>query len=458
MKYLALILLPLAVLFYWSDAEAGVSQSEADRLGTSLTPFGAEKGGDPDGAVPAYTGGLPSDTSPAGFKAGTGRWPNPFPDEKPLYSVTAGNVSRYSELLSETSKALLRRDPTYRMDVYPTHRTVAYPAWVLENIKKNATNAHLTEDGLALEGAVGGIPFPIPQNGNEAMWNHMLVYNGYPAEYRARNWYVDKNGRAVNTGALQCSLKSDYYTPGWDAEKLKANGNSFFKAAYHFLFPPSAVGNASYAVDTLNPVKQPRRAWSYSAATNQVRPSPDLTYDTPIASQGGITYYDEGYMFLGKLDLFDYKLVGKQEMLIPYNNYGMVFDTESSRLLTPKFLNPDFVRWEIHRVWVVEAARKPGKRHGLARRIFYLDEDWSGAGMSDAFGRGDQLIKGIFMAATPLYDMQMPMARCYWAYDLTGGIYTLLQHFGDPEMWYRIKTEGFPEKTFSPEALAERGK
>ena len=181
-----------------------------------------------------------------------------------------------------------------------------------------------------------------------------------------------KTAKRSILGALQCSLQSDYYTPGWDAEKLKEHGNSFFKAAYNFLFPPSAVGNASYAVDTLNPVKQPRRAWSYSAVTKQVRQSPDLSYDTPIASQGGITYYDEGYMFLGKLDLFDYKLVGKQEMLIPYNNYSLVFDTESSRLLTPNHLNPDFVRWERHRVWVVVATRKTGQttRAGSSNFLF----------------------------------------------------------------------------------------
>ncbi|MBA3028479.1 MAG: DUF1329 domain-containing protein [Desulfobacteraceae bacterium] len=458
MNHRILMIISLMAMLNTGHLHAGVSATQALELGPSLTPVGAEKAGNPEGTIPAYTGGLPPETSPPGFHPESGRWTNPFPDEKPLYSVTGQNMAKYDNAISETCKALLKRDPTFRMDVYPSHRSAAYPEWVLKNTLKNATQAHLTKNGLALEGAFGGIPFPLPENGNEVMWNHMLVYNGYPAEYRGRNWYVDKNGKAVNTGALQASLQSGYYNPAWNSEELKKNGNAFFEAAYHFIFPPTAAGNAAYAIDTLDPVEQPRRAWSYSAATRRVRISPDLTHDTPIASQGGVTNYDEGYLFLGKLDLFDFKLIGKREMLIPYNNYRLVFETGSSQILTPKHLNPDVVRWELHRVWVVEATRKPDKRHSLNRRIFYFDEDWSGAGMSDAFGRGDQLVKGIFLAATPLYDAQMPLARCYWAYDLLSNIYTLIQHFGDPDMGYQLKPGGFPEMTFSPDALPNRGR
>ena len=398
-----------------NTAQAGVSAAEARQLGGTLTLFGAEKAGNREVTIPAYTGGLTASDIPADFQKGSGRWTDPFPAEKPLYSISSQNMAEHADKLSEASKALLRRDLSYRMGIYPSHRSVAYPAWVLENIRTNAVTARLTKEGLALEGAVGGIPFPMPKTGNEAMWDHMLVYNGYPAEYHGRNWYVDSNGRAVSTGALKASLQSKYYTPAWNATELEKNGNAFFEAAYNFTAPPNAVGNAAYSVDTLDPVSQPRRAWSYSDATRRTRIAPDYTYDTPIASQGGITAYDEGYLFLGRLDLFDFKLLGKREMVIPYNNYRLVFQSRSSQILTPDHLNPDVVRWELHRVWVVEATRKPGKKHSLSRRIFYFDEDWSGAGMSDAYSRNDQLSKGMFMAQTPLYDVPTPLARCYWA-------------------------------------------
>jgi hypothetical protein len=410
MKYpsLLLSLILLCGSLCVGTGQAGVSTMEAGRLGTSLTPIGAEKAGNRDGTIPAYTGGLPAQSIPSDFNKGSGRWTTPFPDEKPLFSISRQNMKEYTDRLSEASKELLQRYPSYRMDIYPSHRTVAYPAWVLDNTLKNAITAHLTREGLAVEGAVGGIPFPIPRDGHEAMWNHMLVYNGYPAEYRGRNWYVDSKGQAVNTGDLEVSLRSNYYSPHLGAEELKQQGNSFFEAAYNFTAPPNAVGNASYSVDTLDPV--------------------------------------------------DFKLVGKQEMYIPYNNYSLVFQSRSSQILTPNHLNPDFVRWELHRVWVVEATRKKGKSHNLSRRTFYLDEDWSGAGMSDAYSRNNQLSKGMFMAETPLYDAPMPLARCYWAYDLLDNWYTLIQHFGDPGMGYHLKPEGFPPLTFTPDALPNRGR
>lgn len=458
MKYPSLLLLFLALTICVSNTQAGVSDTEALQLGASLTPFGAEKAGNRDGTIPPYTGGLPVNDFPPDFQKGSGRWTNPFPNEKPLYSITGRNMGEHANKLSESSKALFRLYPAYRMDIYPSHRSVSYPAWVLDNILKNAINARLSKEGLAVEGAVGGIPFPIPKNGYEVMWNHMLVYNGYPAEYRGRNWYVDSNGHAVNTGELKCSLQSKYYTPGWGPDELKKNGNSFFEPAYHFTAPPQAAGNAAYSVDTLDPVEQPRRAWSYSAASRRIRIAPDYSYDTPIASQGGIAAYDEGYLFLGRLDLFDFTLIGKREMYIPYNNYSLVFQSRASQILTPNYLNPDFVRWELHRVWVVEAIRKPGKKHNLSRRIFYLDEDWSGGGMSDAYSRNNQLSKGMFIAQTPLYDVQMPLARCYWAYDLLDNMYTLIQHFGDPGMGYQLRPGGFPPLTFTPDALPNRGR
>ena len=461
MKYLSLAILLslfLSGTIWVNSTQAGISASEARQLGDSLTSFGAEKAGNRAGTIPAYTGGLSVNDIPPDFQKGSGIWTNPFPNEKPLYSISSRNLAEHADKLSEASKALLRLYPSYRMDIYPSQRSVAYPAWVLSNTLKNASTARLTKEGLALEGAAGGIPFPIPKNGNEVMWNHMLAYNGYPAEYHGRNWYVDKTGRAINTGELKCSLQSDYYTPKWGAEELKKNGNSFFKAAYHFTAPPNAAGNAAYSVDTLDPVEQPRRSWSYSAATRRIRIAPDYTYDTPIASQGGITTYDEGYLSLGRLDLFDFKLIGKREMYIPYNNYRLVFQSRAAQILTPNHLSPDFVRWELHRVWVVEATRKPGKRHNISRRIFYFDEDWSGAGMSDAYSRNEQLSKGMFIAQTPLYDVQMPLARCYFAYDLLDNRYTLIQHFGDPGLGYQLKPAGFPPLTFTPDALPNRGR
>jgi len=445
-----------AGFFCAGPAQASISAAEARQLGDTLTLFGAEKAGNRGGTIPAYTGGLATADIPPDFKPGTGRWTDPFQKEKPLFSISSQNLAKYADQLSEASKALLRRDPTYRMDVYPSHRSVAYPAWVLDNIRKNALTARLTQDGLALEDAVGGIPFPVPKTGNEAMWNQLLIYNGYPSEYRARNWYVDSNGRATNTAEFRLSLQSKYYTQGWSAAELKTNGNAYIENALNFTAPLSVAANSTYFVDTLDPVTQPRRTWAYNASSRRVRSVPTLDYDMPMSALGGVAAYDELFLFQGRQDLFDFKLVGKREMYIPYHNYRLVFQATSAQILTPGHLNPDFVRWELHRVWVVEATRKPGKQHSLTRRVFYFDEDWSGAGMSDGYGRNDQLNKGMFMAATPLYDLPTPLARCYWAYDLLDNRYGLGQHLGDPGLGFYPMPEGFPPFTFTPDGLPNR--
>ena len=82
------------------QAQAAVSTKEAAKLGTSLTPVGAEMAANADGSIPAYTGGLT--TAPAGFKSGDGMRPDPFADEKPLLVIDGKNVDKYKDLLTAT--------------------------------------------------------------------------------------------------------------------------------------------------------------------------------------------------------------------------------------------------------------------------------------------------------------------------------------------------------------------
>ncbi|MBU1052910.1 MAG: DUF1329 domain-containing protein [Proteobacteria bacterium] len=457
-KYLSIVLLFLFLggTIYFNNARAGVSVPEALQLGTSLTPFGAEKAGNRDGTIPPYTGGLTETDIPADFKKGSGRWTDPFPKEKPLYSISSRNMAKYDKKLSEASKALLRKYPSYRMDIYPSHRSVAYPSCVLENSRKNATRARLINGGLTVDGAIGGVPFPIVKNGNEAMWNHLLRYNGHAVKMRASTWFVTTKGVAINSADINAHWQNPYYNPQWTLADLKKNGNYYDQAAYNFIGPPQAFGNASLTTDSLDPVKQPRRVWTYSAASRRIRIAPDFAYDTPVASVGGVVTYDERTLFIGKLDMFDFKLLGKREMFIPYNNYNLLFQATSSQFLTPRHINPDFVRWELHRVWVVEANLKKGQRHVIGRRVYYFDEDWGGGGMCDAYNNMGQLVKGLFNMFTQLYDIQTPNARNYWAYDLMSGIYSFSLHLGDPGMGLWPQPEGFPNLLFTPDALPNR--
>ena len=100
-------------------AQAKVSASEAAKLGTTLTPIGAEKAGNAAGTIPAWDGGITR--PPAGFRVGQFH-PDPFAADKPLYQVTRANVQQYANVLTPGQKAMFAKYPTFRMDVYPTRR------------------------------------------------------------------------------------------------------------------------------------------------------------------------------------------------------------------------------------------------------------------------------------------------------------------------------------------------
>lgn len=437
-------------------AHAAVTAEEAAQLGKDLTLFGAEKAGNKEGTIPAYEGGLPTSTSPAGFKKGSGKWVNPFASEKPLYSITAQNVDKYTSQLSQANIALLKRYPGFRLDVYPTHRTAAYPRYILDKTVRNATQARSIKGGLAIEGAIGGIPFPIPKSGYEVMWNHMARYSGLASEYWLRNFYIDNNGKVVNSGEIKINGNYVFHNPKATAESVLKDDAIITQVAYNFTGPPRSVGDATTYFEATDPTVMPRRAYTYSASTRRVRLGPDIAYDTPVASQGGVTTFDDANLYWSKMDRFDFKLVGKREMLIPYSIYDISFNLPSDKVLGPKFVNPDHVRWELHRVWVVEATLKPGFRHLYSKRVFYLDEDWSGAGMSDEYDGAGKLYKGLFQGMTQLYDHQIPLAQTYWAYDLSSGVYAISQIMGDRDFGWHVHDTLWPKTMFTPEGLQAR--
>ncbi len=197
-----------AVAGLCSNALAAVSADEAAQLGAGLTLFGAQAQANANGSIPAYDGGLPTSTNPSGFVKDSGKWVNPYAAEKPLYSITAANMADYADKLSEGTKEMLRRQASYRLDVYPTHRSVSYPQFILDKTRNNATQASLGKGGDALQGAIGGIPFPIPKTGQEVMWNHMTRYSGVAVEDHMRNFYVDSNGKLINSGEIKLRVIS----------------------------------------------------------------------------------------------------------------------------------------------------------------------------------------------------------------------------------------------------------
>ncbi len=269
-------------------------------------------------------------------------------------------MAKYEGQLTAGSRALLKKYPKYRLDVYPTHRSVALPDRVLDNTLANATRANTQDGGLSITGAIGGYPFPIPKTGNEAMWNHLLRYVGVASNFKYDNWNVDASGKPALSTSGKLFVEYPYYDP--KNTKPAEETDVYFRTKIFYNAPARRAGEALMAVDVVNPFKRPRRAWLYLPGQRRVKLAPDISYDTPNPGTAGAATYDDTWMFNGAMDRFDFKLVGKKEMLVPYNTYRLTFAKKAADVTTPQFLNPDLVRWELHRVWVVEATLKPGKR------------------------------------------------------------------------------------------------
>ncbi|HVL00414.1 MAG TPA: DUF1329 domain-containing protein [Dongiaceae bacterium] len=403
-----------------ANAYAAVSPDEAAKLGNSLTGVGAEKAANADGSIPEYAGGLT--TAPADFKAGSTFRPNPFASEKPLLVIDAKNLEQYRNQLSATTAELIKRFPSYRVDVYPTHRTAALPQANLNNTAKNAVNAHATKDGLVLENVLPGVPFPIPQSGSEAMWNHLLRYQGATIENKYDSWNVDAAGVATLATSGTAFIDYPIYQ---DMNKVVTGDDIYYRSKIYYSGPARRAGEALMVQDAADPLQQPRRAWQYLPGQRRVKLAPSLAYDTPNPGTAGSSTFDDIFVFSGALDRFDWKLVGKQEMMVPYNTYALTYVDAAKKLTTPNHLAPDFVRWEKHRVWVVEATLKEGKRHIYNKRRFYLDEDSWVALASDEYDARGQLYRGSYAFPTQSYDKAIFDSTPHMVYDLIGGTYNI---------------------------------
>lgn len=430
-----------------ASVQAGVRPEEAGKLKSELTPFGAEKAGNKDGTIPVWDGGYTK--VPAGYQSGQPR-PDPFAKEKPLYSITAKNMDQYADKLSDGQKALLKKSDTYRIDVYPTHRSAAAPQWVYDNTFKNATRAKTPNNGGTVEGAYGGTPFPIPKTGSEVMWNHVLSWRGEAALFPFRSYVVGSDGKLVLAGEGVNEMNHPFYFRDGSPEK----NNGEFWNLYQYTKAPSFKSGESFAFRDQMDVEKGRQAWQYLVGQRRVRRFPTLGYDTPNPVTSGADMVDHGFVFNGYQDKYQWKLIGKKEMYIPYN-MNSFFLQKDADTIGPKHLNPDHVRWELHRVWVVEANLAPGKRHAEPKRTYYFDEDTWIAVLSDGWDSQGKLWHTGMNFPWIVYELPGVLAMEFATYDLNKGSYTAMT-FGEMAVHYKAVPR-YPESTFTPEAMAARG-
>jgi hypothetical protein len=433
------------------SALAAVSPEEAARLGKDLTPMGAEMAGNADGSIPPWN---PEGTqAPPNFVAGSDNYVDPYPDEQPLYTINGSNWQDYADVLTPGSKALFEKYGAdgFKMNVYPSHRGAIRPDWIYANNLKNATNATLTEEGQKVDGNLPGVPFPIPQSGLEVMWNHMVRYaEDFNMDYDV--YYVGANGKPVlSTTAVSSSVYPIFREPDqvvgdtpWT--KLRINYKAPARRAGEILLvhEPGADYTAGKG----------RKAWQYLVGQRRVRLAPAVAFDTPNPGVAGTTTYDDSFIYNGSPERFTWQLIGKQEMIVPVNNNKFVFELKVEDLLGEKFLDPDSIRWEKRRVWIVDSFLKEGSRHLYSRRTFYLDEDTWVAVAGEMYDGRDKLWRVQYNYVANLYDRKSGFGSAYGAYDLLQNIYNLN---GKPIPGDFRNGVDRNEKYFTPKGLARGG-
>lgn len=396
-------------------SEAKQPDDQLARLGNELTPLGGEKAGNKDGSIPAWTGGLTK--LPVGTDLTKAR-PNPYGADKPLFTITGTNAEQYKDMLAPGQLTLLQRYPSYKMIVYPSHRSTGYPDAVNSLVRKEAATADFNADGALVGVDVSPTPFPIPKNGREAMINHVLRYRGETVKKSTAEFPVQVDGKFTPTRRNEEIIWASGFQPHVPG-RLYA-----FRTKWDA--PSSIAGEAVLVLEPTDQGTQPRQAWVYNPGSRRVLRAPEIGNDSPHPGGDGLATSDDYEGFNGSTERYNWKLVGKREMIISYNNFKLADRSlKYSEIIKPATLNQDLVRYELHRVWVVEATLKPGKPHIYGKRVYFLDEDSWQIAHGDLYdGRGDlwRVFEGHAMqfaeapsqyyAGTVQYDLQ---SRRYFA-------------------------------------------
>ncbi|POA31922.1 DUF1329 domain-containing protein [Pseudomonas sp. GW456-12-1-14-TSB6] len=429
---------------------AAVPAAEADKLGKSLTPMGAEMAGNADGSIPAWKP-MPKN---AGTVDSKGFLSDPYASEKPLFTITKQNVDQYKAKLAPGQYAMFQRYPdTFKMPVYPSHRGATVPDAVFAAIKKNATTTTLVSGGNGLENFDTAVPFPIPKTGVEVIWNHITRYRGGSVTRLVTQATPQPNG----------SFSLVYFQDQFVfRDKMKdydpANpGNILFYFKQKVTAPARLAGGVLLVHETLDQVKEPRSAWVYNAGQRRVRRAPQVSYDGPGTAADGLRTSDNLDMFNGAPDRYDWKLVGKQEMYIASDSYKLDDPKlKYTDIIKAGHINQDLARYELRRVWHVTATLKEGQRHIYAKRDFFIDEDTWQAAVIDHYDGRNQLWRVAEAHSQNYYNVQVPWYTLETLYDLQSGRYLALGMKNEEKSAYDF---GFTATTsdFTPAALRQDG-
>jgi len=431
------------------QAAGALSAEEAAKLGNSLTPLGGIKAGNAEGTIPAWEGGITE--PPAGYEKGM-HHPDPYAGDQVLFTITADNMAQYADKLTAGHQAMLETYPDFRMQVYPSHRSVAAPQRIYDDTRDAALKAELAAGGFGVLNVTSGIPFPLPKSGIEAIWNHILRWRGPGVDRYFGVAPMERDGDYTMVEFNEKALFL-YNQEGMTQERMD---NTIALFRQEIFAPARLAGRILLVHETLDQSKENRRAWLYNPGQRRVRRAPNVAFDNPKEGGDGLTTSDTVDMYNGSPERYNWELVGRKEIYVPYNSYRLHSDQlDYDDILKPLHLNPEHLRYELHRVWMVEATLKEGSRHIYKRRTFYIDEDsWQILAM-DQYDNRDQLWRVSEGHSINYYEVPAFWTTVEVHYDLQSGRYIAINLNNEHSM-YDFEAD-LNRRLFTPAALRREG-
>ncbi|MEM9359273.1 MAG: DUF1329 domain-containing protein [Pseudomonadota bacterium] len=427
-------------------AFADATPQQLARLGADLTQTGAEKAGNADGSIPAWSG--------LKVKTSTGsELIDPFKGEQPILKIDQSNVDQHAARLSAGQVALIKRYPDYFINVYPTHRIFEMPAEAAQHVVNEAGSIALTGGGQGLSGLnLSPVAFPFPENGVEALWNHLTRYRSGGFERTYMQAPVQSNGAYT----LQRLRDTTIFRPTLAGNP--DNENMLLKFMQEIQAPARLEGNVLLVHDYIDQLKDPRAAWVYNAGQRRVRRAPNIAYDGPGTAAEGMRTTDDFDLFNGSPDKYNWVMKGKREMYVPANSFGLADPSlKYEDLLGDKHINQQYPRYELRRVYEVEGTLKDGERHIYGKRTYYLDEDSWFIVLGDVYDSRGELwrVREGHSGIESINKVVLPLGEP--VYDLQAGRYLALSFLSEerPQFSFNVK---LGDRDFTPGALRRAGR
>jgi hypothetical protein len=415
----------------------------------NLTPLGAERAANTAGTIPAWTGGLT--TPPTSYREGQHET-DPFPEDAPLFQINSANAERYAEQLSPGQRALLDRYPdSWHMNVYRSRRTAAFPDFVYQAISENADSASVLMEGSGgVQGARVSSPFPQPASGVEVIWNHNLRFRGLRVDRMEGSAAVTRSGNYTLVLSRQ-DWGFPYGLPQ-TTPFTQRYPNVLLAVKSKVIEPSLLSGDGTLVFETINQTDDPRKSWVYPRALRRVIRSPLLGYEIPASNTDALRTVDDFGLYNGPPDRFEWQLLGKRELYIPYNAYRLHGPRVGhGDIVRPGHINPDHARYELHRVWVVEGVLKQGARHAYSRRVFYVDEDSWQIAVADSYNTDGELWRVNEAHAINYYTVPVLWTTLEVFHDLAAQR-VLVNGLDNQHSPYQFRSRSDPRE-FSPTAL-----